>query len=509
MVDNTKNNKRIAKNTLLLYVRMLFLMMVSLYTSRVILKALGVEDYGIYNVVGGFVAMFSILSGNLNAAISRFLTFELGTGNTERLKKVFSASVTIQAGLAVIIIIVAETIGLWFLNSKMVIPEERLMAANWCFQFSIITFAVNLISVPYNAAIIAHEKMSAFAYISIFEGIGKLIIALCIALNPFDRLISYALMIAVLTWVIRMVYTWYCKKYFEECNYHFLYDHDLLKEMFSFAGWNFIGSAAGVLRDQGGNVVINLFCGPSVNAARGVAVQVNTAINSFVQNFMIALNPQITKSYASGNQEYMMSLLFQGARLSYYMLLLLSIPVIFNTPYILNLWLSVVPEHSAMFVQLSLIFTMHESLAAPLITAMLATGKIKKYQIIAGGLNLLNLPVSYLFLRTGFAPEFVFITAILFSIVVQFARLLLLKEMIALSIIDYLKNVYANVGIVTLLSVIIPLVISHILESSFLTLIISIFLSIIWSILIILFVGCKKEEREFILLKAKQHIIKK
>lgn len=478
-------------------------MAVNLYTSRVILDALGIEDYGIYNVVGGVVTMFTVISGSLTGAISRFITYELGTGNKAKLKKVFSTSVIIQSLIAIIVIILAETAGLWFLHTKMVIPENRIMAADWVYQLSIITFITNLINVPYNSAIIAHEKMSAFAYISLLEGMGKLAIALSIIYSPIDRLIYYAIMLTSLAVFIRFVYGWYCKRKFEEASFNWIIDKNLLREMFSFAGWNFIGSAAGVLRDQGGNVVINLFCGPSVNAARGVAVQVNTAINSFVQNFMTALNPQITKSYASGNNEYMMSLMFQGARLSYYMLLLLSLPVLFNTPYILDLWLKEVPGHTVLFVQLSLIFVMHESLASPLITAMLATGRIKKYQIVAGGLNLLNLPVSYIFLKLGAAPEFVFVIAIFFSFVVQTARLFLLRGMIRLSIRCYLKNVYVNVFFVTLLSVIMPLIITHYIDDSFIMFATSVIMIMLWSTLIILFAGCKKEEREFVIKKTK------
>lgn len=387
MATTSANNKRIAKNTLLLYIRMLFLMAVNLYTSRVVLNVLGVEDFGIYNVVGGVVAMFSMLSGSLSAAITRFITYELGTGDRESLKRIFSSAVTIQIGLAVLIILLAEAIGVWFLNIKMNIPDARIVAANWVFQFSILTFAINLISVPYNASIIAHERMSAFAYISILEAIGKLAIAFLIVVSPMDKLIFYAILMCAVALIVRFAYGIYCKRNFEECTYHFIFDKDLLKRMFGFAGWNFIGATSAVLRDQGGNVVINLFCGPAVNAARGIAFQVNNAVSGFVTNFMTALNPQITKSYAAGDRDYMMTLIYQGARLSFYMLLLLSLPVLINTHYILELWLKTVPEHAVLFVQLVLVFAMSESISHPLITAMLATGKIRNYQLVVGGLQ--------------------------------------------------------------------------------------------------------------------------
>ena len=507
--ETSSNNKRIVKNTLLLYFRMLLTMVVSLYTSRVVLGALGVEDYGIYNVVGGVVAMFSMLSGSLSAAISRFITFELGTGNKEKLSRVFSSSVTIQLGLCAIVLLLAETVGLWFLNSKMVIPESRIYAANWVYQLSLLTFVINLISIPYNAAIIAHERMSAFAYISIFEAVSKLIVAYCIVVSPIDKMILYAIMLASIAIIIRLVYGVYCKNRFEECTYHFIYDHDLLKQMFGFAGWNFIGASSALLRDQGGNIVINLFCGPAVNAARGIAFQVNTAIHSFVTNFMTALNPQITKSYASGDRQYMMTLLFQGARLSYYILLLLSLPVIINTHYILQLWLGQVPEHTVLFVQLVLIFGMCESISSPLITAMLATGKIRNYQLVVGGLQMMNLPVSYILLRLGAIPETVLIVAIAISQLCLAARLYMLRGLIGLKARDFIKKVYINVIVVTLLSAIIPFILVNVLSNDFLTFIALSMITIVSTLSIEFYIGCTKKERQFVVSKVKTIIRKK
>lgn len=503
------NNKRIAKNTMLLYGRMLLLMAISLYTSRVILNALGVEDYGIYNIVGGVVAMFSMLSGSLSAAISRFITFELGKGNKENLAKVFSASVTIQLGICAIVMLLAETVGLWFLNSKMVIPENRMYAANCVYQLSLVTFVISLVSIPYNAAIIAHERMSAFAYISIFEAVNKLIVAYFIIISPIDKLIFYAIMIAMIAIIIRLIYGVYCKKRFEECTYHFIYDHKLLKQMFGFAGWNFIGASSALLRDQGGNIVINLFCGPAVNAARGIAFQVNTAVHSFVTNFMTALNPQITKSYASGDYQYMMTLLFQGARLSYYILLLLSLPVIVNAHYILHIWLGQVPEHTVLFVQLVLIFGMCESISSPLITAMLATGKIRNYQLVVGGFQMLNLPVSYILLRFGAIPETVLIVAIVISQLCLVSRLYMLRGLIGLKARDFIKKVYANVIEVTILSVIVPFLFAIVLNNDFLNFIILSIITVVSTLLVVFYVGCTMEERQFVVSKVKMIILKK
>ena len=504
MLNQTSdNNKRIAKNTLLLYFRMLFMMVVSLYTSRVILNALGVEDFGIYNVVGGVVSMFTVISGSLSAAISRFITYELGKGDQSKLNKIFSASVTIQLLLSLIIVVLIESVGVWFLNAKMTIPADRVTAANLVLQFSIITFVINLISVPYNAAIIAHERMSAFAYISILEAIGKLAIAFFIMWSPIDKLIYYAILMCTVAVIVRLTYGHYCKKHFTECTYHFHWDKDILKQMFGFAGWNFIGASSVVFRDQGGNIILNIFFGPTVNAARGIANQVNTAITGFVQNFMTALNPQITKSYASGDGEYMMTLIFQGARLSFYMLLLLSLPVLINTHYILVIWLKIVPEHAVLFVRLIMIFAMCESISNPLITAMLATGKIRNYQIVVGGLQLLNLPLSYICLKTGFVPESILVVAIIISLACLFARLYMLRGMIGLSSILYMKNVFLNVLVVALLSTIIPYMLFCYMKETFFSFIIITLIAVLCTLVVEFYIGCNQKERFFVLNKVR------
>ncbi|MBQ0075128.1 MAG: lipopolysaccharide biosynthesis protein [Prevotella sp.] len=499
MSDNYSNNKRIAKNTLLLYARMLLMMIISLYTSRVILNALGVEDYGIYNVVGGVVSMFSILSGSLSAAISRFITYELGKGDRERLRNVFCTAINVQIFLIIIISILLETVGLWFLNNKMVIPTDRLLAANWVFQFSVITFAIHLWSVPYNASIIAHERMSAFAYISIFDAIARLAISFVILKNPFDRLIYYAVLIFFVGLIQRFLYTSYCKRHFIECHFRLMYDKSITKEIFSFAGWNFIGSSSAILRDQGGNMILNLFFGPTVNAARGVAMSVNHTVTGFVTNFMTAINPQITKSYASGDRNYMFKLVFQGARLSYYILFILALPILFTTQYLLEIWLGIVPEHSVHFARLVLIFTLSESLANPLVTVMLATGNIRNYQLIVGGCQLLNLPVSYMFLCIGYPPESVFMVAIGISALCEMMRLIMLRKMIKLSVRSFLRNVYFNVIEVSIIASIMPFVlIQYMGINTLMDFINMALLSILSAILTIYFIGCNNQDRAIV-----------
>ncbi|OKZ11420.1 MAG: hypothetical protein BHV77_19800 [Bacteroides sp. 43_108] len=498
MTDTTQNNKRIAKNTLLLYFRMLLTMAVSIYTSRVVLSTLGVEDYGIYNVVGGVVAMFSVISGSLSAAISRFITYELGKGDKKVLENIFSSAVTIQLALGLIIFILAEAVGVWFLNAKMNIPESRMYAANWVFQLSMVTFIINLISVPYNAAIIAHERMSAFAYISILEVSAKLLIVYLLLISPIDKLIFYAILMTLVALIIRFVYGYYCKRHFEECTYHFIFDSSLLKRMFGFAGWNFIGASSAILRDQGGNVLMNLFCGPTANAARGIANQVNAAVQGFVTNFMTALNPQITKSYASGEKEYMKTLIYQGARLSFYMLFFLSAPIIINTHYVLEIWLKTVPEHTVLFIRLILIFTMSESISSPIVTGMLATGNIKKYQIAVGSLQMMNLPISYILLYNGFGPQVVFITAIFISQCCLIARLWIAHYALELQILQYIYRVYINILLVSSTSLIIPFIIVNFIQESFFCFLLSSVVSVICTFLSIYFIGCNKNERVFI-----------
>lgn len=503
MNNSSENNKRIAKNTLLLYFRMLFMMAVSLYTSRIVLHALGVEDFGIYNVVGGVVAMFSLLSGSLSTAISRFITYELGKGEQGNLNKIFSSAVTIQLALAGIIVLVAECIGVWFLNTQMTIPVTRIIASNWVFQISLLTFVINLISIPYNASIIAHEKMSAFAYISILEVIGKLITAYFITISPIDKLIFYSLLMCGIALIIRFTYGYYCKRHFEECTYRFIWDKQLLKQMFGFAGWSFIGTASIVLRDQGGNILINLFSGPVVNAARGIAFQVNNAIQGFVNNFMLALNPQITKSYAANNHEYMMTLIFQGARFSFYLLLLLSLPILLNTHYILEMWLKTVPDHSVLFVQLILILAMSESISYPISTAIQASGKIRNYQLLVGGVQLLNFPISYILLSLGYYPEITIVISVLLAQICLVIRLFFLKKIIKFPVKSFFKQVYLNIILVSIVSLIIPLLFLPETSINTKNFIFSTFLCIISCTLTIYNIGCNTKEREFISKKLK------
>ena len=354
MSESSSNNKRIAKNTLYLYFRTFFVMAVSIFTSRVVLETLGVEDFGIYNVVGGFVAMFSLLSGTLTAATQRFITYELGKEHPES-NKIFSVSLGIHLVLAVIILLVLESVGLWFLNYEMNISPDRLFAANWVFQCSVLTFCINLISIPYNASIIAHERMNVFAIISIFEVSAKLaVVYLLMAFNG-DKLIVYAILLLVVAILLRLIYGAYCKRNFKECSFRLVKDKSAYIQMLSFSGWNFIGSTAGVLNTQGINLLINLFFGVTLNAARGVAEQINTAVNHFVMNFMTAINPQITKSFASGNFEYLNTLIVKGTKYSFFLFWFFCLPLMLEADFVLNLWLVEVPPYAPILLRYALV----------------------------------------------------------------------------------------------------------------------------------------------------------
>ena len=496
--SNTSSNKRIAKNTLFLYIRMLFLMIISLLTSRYVLQALGVTDYGIYNVVGGFVSFFSLISGALTGACSRFINYEIGRGKGDRLKTVFSTSVIVHYALAIIIAILCETVGLYYLNNYMVIPESRLVAANWCFHISIFNFCTNIITIPYNSAIIAHEKMSTFAYVSIFEGVSKLLICFVIMVSTLDHLILYALLMLAVQFIVRIIYQVYCNRHFNECKVEFIIDKALIKHMFAYSGWHIIGNGSGVLKNQGIDLIINFFFGPVLNAAKGVANAVLNAVFGFANNFMIAINPQITQSYARRDLDYMFSLVYRGAKFSYYLLFVLSLPIIINSDYILHLWLKEVPDHAVLFVQLALIVTMISSISNPLITAQNATGNVRNYQLIVGGIQLLNLPLCYLAFRMGLQPEAAYCVAIAVEVLSLIARLFMIPYTIKeFKPIIFIKEVLIKCLMVTLLSVILPVTFYIVTEHNFATFLVNVLLCLVSSGVCAFFIGCSNSERAF------------
>ena len=390
-----ENRKRVIKNTLLLYIRMFLMVAIGLFTSRVVLSTLGVSDYGIYNVVGGIVTMLSFLNTGMVASSQRFLSYELGRSDLKRLKQVFCTSFTIHIVIALIIGLFAETIGLWFVNTHLNIDSDRMFAANCVYQASILTFMLSVISVPYNSGIVAHERMSAFAYVSILESLLKLLIVYLLWASPWDKLIVYGALVVAVSALICWIYAFYCRKNFEECSYTFSFDKQLFKEMSSFAGWSVIGNMGYSMRDQMSNIILNLFYGTTLNAARGIAMQVSGVINTFSNNFTMAINPQITKQYASGNLQESQQLVYAAARYSFYLLMLISVPVMLNVDYIMKLWLDIVPEYTGIFVKLTLLSALLYTVTQSVTVALQATGRIKAFQIGICLLMLSEIPMAY------------------------------------------------------------------------------------------------------------------
>lgn len=452
------NNKRVAKNTLFLYFRMILIMLVTLYTSRVVLAELGISDYGIYNVVGGVVMMFAFLNNSMATATQRYLTYELGKGDSEKIRKVFATALNIHIIIAIIIVLLAETVGLWFLNYKMNIPANRMVAANWVFQFSILTFCINIIQVPYNAALISHEKMSIYAYISILEAFLKLGIVYLLAISPIDKLVIYAILVFVVQLIIRNIYQFYCRKNYKECRFALVWDKKLYKEMSGFAGWNLFGSLAWLLRDQGLNILLNLFFGPVINAARGVSMQVCTAIMGFITNFQMALNPQITKNYATNKIPEMENLVISGLKFSFILLFCIVLPLSLNIDFVLHLWLEKVPNYAGYFIILILIDSMINNLfGTPLMTSLSATGKIRNYQMVVSAIIILIIPVSYIVLRLNHRPEAVFYVSIVLTGISGIVRFMFCHHQIGFSYRSMLNRVLVPVWGITIISLPIPL----------------------------------------------------
>ncbi|HAX57849.1 MAG TPA: hypothetical protein DCY08_10550 [Bacteroides stercoris] len=498
MTHNATNNKRIAQNTILLYFRMLFMMVVSLYTSRVILSILGVEDFGIYNVVGGIVGLFSFLNGSMSTATQRYLTFEIGMDNIQNLRKVFSLCITIHFIIALIIFILAETIGLWLLTTQMNIPPERVDAAMWVYQLSIFTCIILIMSVPYNADIIAHEKMGTFAYISIFEVTTKLLIVYLLNYINYDKLKVYAILMFCIQCIIRVIYGIYCKRHFIETQYKFIWDSKLIKEMFGFAGWNMFGIIASIGITQGINILLNMFFSPIVNAARGIAVQVQNAITGFSANFQLALSPQITKSYAQHEIKQMHKLIFASSKYSFLLLYFLSLPLLIETCQVLQWWLKEVPDHTINFVRIMLCISMVNVMADSFMVASQATGKIRTYQILVGGALLFIVPTAYIALKLGYPPESVFFTHLLYAILAQIIRVYLVRKLVHFSIFNYIKNVVIRIIAVALLSLILPLFCYFSMNISFIRFLIVGITAVLSVIISTYFIGLEKTERNFI-----------
>lgn len=453
----TKKNDLILKNAGLLYIRLLLTMGVTLYTSRVVLNTLGIEDFGTYSVVTGLVTILGFLHGAMTSVTQRFLCIELGKQNATELKNVFSMSVNIHILAALTIFTLGESIGIWFIHTQLTIPADRMNAAEWVFHLSLISYLITVLSVPYHTAIIAHERMSVYAWTSIFDTFLKLIIVYLLQSFGQDKLTTYAALTLIVTLVVSGTYGIYSRRKFPETAFKLYWNKVLFIKMLSYAGWSTWGNLAAVMSGQGVNIILNMFFGPTVNAARAIAFQVSSALNSFMQNLQAATNPQIIKSFASDNLEYMHSLICNGAKYNFFLLLTLSLPVLIETEAILHIWLGIVPEHTIVFVRLVIINILIDSVSAPLIAGAQASGKIKLYQTIVGGLILLNLPISYALLHFGYDPEATVYASISISILSLTARLIIITPLIKLPIPNFLKKVILKSLIVSSLSITLPL----------------------------------------------------
>jgi len=471
-----------------------------------VLNTLGTIDYGIYNVVGGIVVMFSFLSGTMATASQRFFAYELGRNDIQQLKKTFSLIIIIYAIIAVIIFLLAETVGLWFLNKMMVIPLERMEAANWIYQFSILSFLVTIMTIPYNAVIIARENMKVFAYVSIVEVILKLAIVYILVWGSFDKLKVYACLMFATTCIVTYTYRKICKRRYEECRFQYFWERDLFKTLISYSGWNLFGAMAGILNNQGINILLNLFFGPAINATRTIAYQINVALNQFVSSFIQAANPQITKYYAANKNKEMQNLVFKSSKFSFFLLFSLSMPLLFETDYILILWLKDLPEYVVIFTRLIVIVALIDTLSYPLMTAAQATGNIKVYQSIVGGFFLLNLPISYYFLKINFPPQTTMYIAIIVAIMCLFLRLRILKTLIGLSVKLFFEKVLLPIIYVAILANILPLILYSLLNESLLRFFYVFVTSIVSSVFVIYFIGLYKSEKQMLKMMLSKYI---
>ena len=488
------DNKRIAKNTVFLYFRMLLVMGVQLYTSRVILSTLGIEDFGIYNVVGGIVVIFTTLCGSLSGATSRFITFELGKKNYERLNQVFNAAFIAHSAIALIIVLLCETVGLWLFYEKMIIPADRMNAAFWVFQISVLTTIFSVTQTPYNACIIAHEDMKIYAYVGIVEVLLKLAVVYALLISPIDKLVFYASLLCIVQISIMIMYRYYCRHY-EECKLRFYKAPSLFKEIFIYAGSDMIGTISVLAQGQGLNLLLNMFYGPVVNAARAIAYQVQGAVTQFSNNFFTAARPQIIKLYADGKVEEMMRLVYNSSWISFYMLLMISLPLCYERDFVLTLWLGKYPDHTGSFLILIMILCLIQALKTPRTTIYHATGHLFRSNVIVGGVLCTAFPLAYIFLKLGGSPESVFWAANISMIFSELASVFILKRYIKYSISDYLLNIHGRCLLVSVFAEFILYFIQQIFESGFLRVIVMSISSVIVISLLAYLIGINADLR--------------
>lgn len=488
------NNKRLAKNTMILYGQMIFITLINLYSIRLLLEVLGIEDYGTYNVVGGVVTMFSFISGSMTSGAQRFFAYEIGKKNYRQLSNIFNMTNLVYWIMAIIVLILLETIGLWFINTRMVFGAGRIIAVNWIYQFSIFTFIVNIISIPYNALIVAYERISIYSLINIGDNVFKFIAILLLTVCSTDKLIAYGGLIFAFSIIIRLAFQVYCKYNFRECWYHFYWSQSLIKSLLSYSGYNMIGAIANIARNEGLNILLNLFFGPFINAARGIAVQISSVLNSFVTNLYFSSRPQITKYYASGDNKKMWNLVVESTKMSYYLLMLLSIPICLEIKYVLHLWLGNYPKYAPIFLILTLFVFLLEATSNQLVAVLQSANRIKKVQLTSSVILLLNIPVAYILLRVQENPILPFVSSLAISIVYVVVLVYITGKEIHQSMKYYAQEIVLLL-LVTILSFIFPFLIHHFLVENFLRLFLVSCVSVISSCFFIWFVGMKRLER--------------
>lgn len=500
MGDFQSNSSRLAKNTIVLYIRTLVIMVIGLYTSRVLLQALGIDNYGIYNVIGGFVGMFSVISGTLVATTQRYLNVEIGKGEKGDTKKIFGVIFGIHLGLALVMVLLFETVGLWFLNYKLNIPPVRMYAANWVYQLSVLSAVLSLFSTPYIGVIVSYERMKAFAFISLQDAILKLIICYLLYIIPYDKLIVYATMFWIIVMWDQCIYVIYCRKNFKDARVSLVREKALYRSIFGFAGLNFIGSFSYILSTQGVNVILNLFFGVGVNAARAIAVQVQGAMGRFSSDFMTALNPQITKEYAAGDKLKSRQLSFRGSKFGFFITLVLAIPVIVYCKVIMYYWLHDYPDYTVAFVRLTLLSFLISVISQPLVTLLLASGHLKKTTWWIGGTRLMVLPLVYVCFKVWNSPIFAYVVVISMDTVLMFVRMRILETVTGMSILSvFLRTVLPHILSVTIVASLVAVILRLPFGDSFISIVVYSILCVLITSGIILLIGFNMNERSYVL----------
>lgn len=497
MNNNSFDNKKIAKNTLFLYLRMGIMMITSLFTSRIVLDVLGVEDFGIYNLIGGIVVLFSFLNTSLLTGIQRFLNYHLGQNDFLMAQKVFCMSLNIYVILGIIILILAETIGLWFLETQLSIPRERMQTAHYVYQFVVLTFLVGMIRIPYNASIIAYERMNYYAYVSIAEVTLKLAVVYLLYITTFDKLIFYAFLYTLIPILITIIYYVYCKKNIEITRYMRFWDKGIFKSLFNFSGWSLFGSFANLSVQQGLNFLINIFYGVVVNAAAGIANQIVGTVYQFVSNFQTAFNPQIVKTYAAKQYENFHLLICRASKFSYFLILLIVLPLLLVMDSVLSIWLVEVPEYTSIFCRLILLFFVIDAINAPLWMSVQATGNIRNYQVLMSILILLNLPFSYILLKSGYPVYCVWIVRIIFNVVTFIARCWYMKSKMNFPMRSFINGVMCPIILVTLAAVPLPIFTYYTISGTYTNLIITVLVSLVSIVIAVYSLGLTHNERVF------------